>query len=1161
MQSFNRTIWILITVFGFIGIGTNSMAQENRSYDGWLNNPNNFWGAAFTHVTYKSPVAYQDGIFLPSGSNRPNPRHISSMIFNQPTMKADANGLNALIWGWGQFIDHDITLSPDHPTEDLNISIPKGDLWFDPFGTGQSLIPMLRSDYDRTTGSSPNNPRTHINATTAYIDGSAVYGQNEDWAKWLRTFNQGKLKVSAGNLLPYNTMDGEYDSAVDPEAPEMAMPFGHVTKFFVAGDTRANENPLLTAIHALMVREHNRLCDEIIAKNPAWDDETVYQKARKIVSGIIQAIVYEEWLGQMGILIDDYQGYNSTVNPSIFNEFATAAYRYGHSTITPNLIRLDHNGNPHPEGDVALRNAFFNPDALSPDMGLSPYLMGAVTTPQQGMDCKVIDDLRNFLFGAPGSGGLDLVSLNINRGRDRGLMDFNSMRPYFGLPVYESFEQITTDPILLAGLKEVYKDIDKIDPWVGMLAEDHMPNAMFGSTAMAIIQEQFWALRVGDRYYYENDNYLTDEEKNEIKNTRFADLIRRNSSSELFPDNAFKVWSFSTSVNRTITGLDNNPYNPNWGATNANMVIATPLTFDDGISYPGGQDRPNPRKISNDIFAQEGPINDALNLSAYAWGWGQFIDHDITLSPDHQSEKMDISIPAFDAYFDPQGDGNKTMPMHRSDYVPGTGTNPANPRMYYNGITAFIDGSAVYGSDTARANWLRSFQDGKLKVSSGNLLPYNTLSGEANDAIDPGAPEMAMPFPQVREYFIAGDVRANENVFLTSIHTLFVREHNRLCEVYKSQNPEWKDEELYQYVRKIVGGQLEAIVYEEWLPTLGIQPTPYTGYKPDVNPGIMNIFATAAYRYGHSTIGSDFVIMDGEGNYMPGGENMQLRDVFFNPEMINTSQDAEAFLAGMSTVHTQEFDCHVVDDLRNFLFGPPGAGGLDLVSLNINRGRDRGLSDYNTVREWFGMPKVTSFAQLSTDPLLNQHFAFVYEELDRIDPWAGMLAEEHVDGSLFGRTAKTIIEDQFMKIRDGDRFYYENDPVLTPAEKAQIKATRLSHIIRMNTDITFIPDNIFKLEQQSTSTNNPDIALNCQIYPNPAAHELNIRIQDLEEPSSDGKFLIHDMTGRVVLTQEVEHISSDQVVKIDIRQLPAKGIYQLSFVSDRKIAGNHFIKI
>ena len=89
--------------------------------------------------------------------------------------------------------------------------------------------------FDKKTGTSVSNPRQHVNMVTSFIDGSAVYGSDEKRANWLRTFKDGKLKVSQGNLLPYNTTDGELNAPLDPSAPEMGNDTGKETKLFVAG--------------------------------------------------------------------------------------------------------------------------------------------------------------------------------------------------------------------------------------------------------------------------------------------------------------------------------------------------------------------------------------------------------------------------------------------------------------------------------------------------------------------------------------------------------------------------------------------------------------------------------------------------------------------------------------------------------------------------------------------------------------------------------------------------------------------------------------------------------------------------------------------------------------------------------------------------------------
>src|SRR5207247_1722010 len=123
--------------------------------------------------------------------------------------------------------------------------------------------------------------------------------------------------------------------------------------------------------------------------------------------------------------------------------------------------------------------------------------------------------------------------------------------------------------------------------------------------------------------------------------------------------------------------------------------------------------------------------------------------------------------------------------------------------------------------------------------------------------------------------------------------------------------------------------------------------------------------------------------------------------------------------------HAEEVDTKVVDSLRNFLFGPPGAGGLDLASLNIQRGRDHGLADYNTARAAYGLPRVRTFAQITSDPALQKALQQLYGDVNHIDLWVGGLAEDHLPGASMGPTFARIIGDQFARVRDGDRFWFE----------------------------------------------------------------------------------------------------------------------------------------
>ena len=505
-----------------------------------------------------------------------------------------------------------------------------------------------------------------------------------------------------------------------------------------------------------------------------------------------------------------------------------------------------------------------------------------------------------------------------------------------------------------------------------------------------------------------------------------------------------------------LDGVGNNIANPQWGSTAERLLRLSPPAFADGVSLPAGGDRPSARVVSN-LLAQSpsgGLVNDR-DWTAFAYAWGQFLDHDIGLTDTASPrEAFPIAVPAGDPSFDPTGTGTKTIAMSRSAWDPTTGTSPANPRQQVNAITAFIDGSQVYGSDDARAAALREFIGGRLRTSAGGLLPVNTGGlPNANDAHRVADDTL----------FLAGDVRANENPELLALHTLFVREHNRLAAEAAARNPSWNDERLFQHARRIVIAELQKITYDEFLPALlgGPRPgadgiPPYGGYRTTVNPGIATEFSTAAFRVGHSMLGDDIQFLDGSGADIR--EPMLLRDAFFDPRPI-ASLGIDGVLKYLASDRGQEIDTRVVDDVRNFLFGAPGQGGFDLAALNVQRGRDHGLADYNTVRAAYGLPRLTSFSQVTADAGLQAALAQAYGSVDRIDLWVGGLAEPHLPGSSLGATFTRIIVDQFTRLRDGDRFWYENS--LPAAKIGDIQGVSLATIIRRNTTLTNVQPDVF----------------------------------------------------------------------------------------------------
>jgi len=513
---------------------------------------------------------------------------------------------------------------------------------------------------------------------------------------------------------------------------------------------------------------------------------------------------------------------------------------------------------------------------------------------------------------------------------------------------------------------------------------------------------------------------------------------------------------------RAIDGAGNHGANPGWGVPGSILIRRGDAAYADGAGEPSGADRPGAREISNAVLAQEGSVPSADGVSDFVWQWGQFLDHDITLTPVlDPPESFDIAVPLGDVHFDPFDTGTQVIPLDRSYYEVVGGV-----REQVNDITAFVDASNVYGSDDERARALRTLDGtGRMKTSDGGLLPFNTA----------GLPNA--PTAHDASYFLAGDFRANEQVALTSLHTLFVREHNhwadrirrskqtdmrklgralkrrgRSTRATRARGEALSGDEIYELARAMVGAEMQVITYRDFLPVLLGRGAlaPYRGYRDDVNPGITNEFATAAYRVGHTMLSPTLLRLDRRGRTISAGD-LSLSQAFFTPTELIDNGGIEPILRGLASQVAQEVDVHLVDDVRNLLFGPPGSGGLDLAALNIQRGRDHGLPAYNRMREDYGLDAATSFDDITSDADLAADLAEVYGSVDLVDAWVGGLAEDHVGGGLVGETFRKILADQFQALRDGDRFWYQHH--LPPELRKLVEKQTLAKIIRRNTRI------------------------------------------------------------------------------------------------------------
>lgn len=393
-----------------------------------------------------------------------------------------------------------------------------------------------------------------------------------------------------------------------------------------------------------------------------------------------------------------------------------------------------------------------------------------------------------------------------------------------------------------------------------------------------------------------------------------------------------------------------------------------------------------------------------------------------------------IPVPEGDAAFDGEASGDQVIRFRRSIFDPTTGTGPGNPRQQVNKVTAFLDGSLLYGSDPARLAALRTRDGARLATSSDDAVLPPNAAGLPNDN------PLGKPTQELR---LAGDARANIQPGLLALHTLFVREHNHIASMMgllqlqlgfgmssvtlSDDGAVATNDDVFAAARAVVVAELQAITYNEYLPAM-LGPNalpPYTGYNSSVDPGISNEFATAAFRFGHSQAGTDMplVLVDGSTSRVI----QQAEWYFRSRELLELEEGGvDPVLRGMINRPAQAVDTRAVDAVRNFLFGSRAAGGVDLIATNIQRGRDHGLASYNDVRQAFGLGRKPSFRAACDDEAVADALARVYPGgVDTLDLLVGGLCEPHVAGGAVGETFRAIIVDQFVRLRDGDAHWYE----------------------------------------------------------------------------------------------------------------------------------------
>lgn len=601
----------------------------------------------------------------------------------------------------------------------------------------------------------------------------------------------------------------------------------------------------------------------------------------------------------------------------------------------------------------------------------------------------------------------------------------------------------------------------------------------------------------------------------------------------------------------SLDGYGNNADQPQLGASGQPYHRLAPASYSDGVGAM--MHGPNLRYISNRVFADGAQnIFSENSVTQWAYNWGQFIDHSVGLK-DTGDEVIEVAFDEFDP-LEHFNNSAQSLKITRTAIADGTGTGADNPREQQNTVSSYIDAWAVYGGTEERLEWLRegpvdndlSNNGAHLLLTDAGHLPTADIRGDAAAApiMERVGRLMATPNADA-EIVIAGDIRANENIALTTVQTLFAREHNRLVDALPDTLSEQR---RFDIARQLVIATQQYITYNEFLPALGIELPQANGYQADVDPSISNEFATVGYR-AHSMIHGEIEMEVDASRYDEStleylhaqgietesdGEQMEvavpLNVAFANPQLANTL-GIDAISAGLGGEPQYNNDEQIDNQLRSVLFQLPNPDvadpdscldgetlnecfllAMDLGAIDIFRARDHGIPNYNDLREAYGLPRVSSFSELTgesseefsddgvidladaiNDPAIMEFVEIrdidgneleigseaadseatfarrrtplaarlkaIYADVDDVDAFVGVVSEPHVTGTDFGELQKAMWEVQFQALRDGDSNFYHwsrslKEAMRTASQYALSYEQTLADVIVNNTELS-----------------------------------------------------------------------------------------------------------
>uniref|UniRef100_A0A2S2NAX9 Peroxidase n=1 Tax=Schizaphis graminum TaxID=13262 RepID=A0A2S2NAX9_SCHGA len=385
---------------------------------------------------------------------------------------------------------------------------------------------------------------------SSFIDASILYGSDLKTSHSIRTFKNGKLRRQLGP-------NGKSYLPNVKKATELCNVTFDSTVCYVTGDPRVNIQPDMAVVTIVLMRLHNYLCDELKSLNPNWNDERIYQEARRLLIAMHQHVTYNELVpvilgrdfSRENFLLPLTKGfddsYDQYLNPTTITSFTAAAFRSLHSSIR-GFIELVSEARKI-TSKIRLSDYFFKPDIVQKQDNFDSFTRGLLTQKAQEVDKYFTKEISELAVRIPDRHQhIDLTSVDLERGRDYGEPSYNKFRQLCGLSEAKTFDDLVDqiDKKDIDALSKIYEHVDDVDYYVGGLLEKTKPGSMLGHTFQCVVGEMFFRLKYGDRFYYEFGNQIGSfklDQLNEIRKTTLGLIVCITSDINSVQKNMFEV--------------------------------------------------------------------------------------------------------------------------------------------------------------------------------------------------------------------------------------------------------------------------------------------------------------------------------------------------------------------------------------------------------------------------------------------------------------------------------------------------------------------------------------------------------------------------------------------------------------------------------------------